>query len=79
MIRQIARLKQVVNHWKSRSLRGSNFILFYTSSYDDSDEPADANRRTLSGSIAVHINTEHRRFVIPIRFFNLPMFVTLLN
>ncbi|KAH6807049.1 hypothetical protein C2S53_006288 [Perilla frutescens var. hirtella] len=79
MISQIVRLKQVVTRWKSKSLRGSSSILFYTSSDDDSDEPAGANRRTPSGSVAVYVGAERRRFVIPTRFLNLPVFVALLN
>ncbi|KAH6777848.1 hypothetical protein C2S51_009160 [Perilla frutescens var. frutescens] len=37
------------------------------------------NRRTLSDSVGVYVSTEHCRFVIPIRFLNLPVFVTFLT
>ncbi|KAL3830115.1 hypothetical protein ACJIZ3_018917 [Penstemon smallii] len=36
-------------------------------------------RSTPSGSVAVYVGTERRRFVIPTRFLNLPVFVDLLN
>ncbi|MFS7991794.1 putative small auxin-up RNA [Helianthus anomalus] len=32
-----------------------------------------------SGSLAVYVGPEHKRFVIPTRFLNLPVFVSLLN
>ncbi|XP_076886392.1 protein SMALL AUXIN UP-REGULATED RNA 12-like [Bidens hawaiensis] len=32
-----------------------------------------------SGSLAVYVGSDHRRFVIPTRFLNLPVFVSLLN
>ncbi|MFS7981453.1 putative small auxin-up RNA [Helianthus anomalus] len=31
------------------------------------------------GSLAVYVGDEHRRFVIPTRFINLPVFASLLN
>ncbi|KAK1414119.1 hypothetical protein QVD17_29860 [Tagetes erecta] len=32
-----------------------------------------------AGSLAVYVGAEHRRFIIPTRFLNLPIFVSLLN
>ncbi|KAI7757391.1 hypothetical protein M8C21_001920 [Ambrosia artemisiifolia] len=32
-----------------------------------------------AGSLAVYVGVEHRRFVIPTRYLNLPVFVSLLN
>ncbi|KAK4354078.1 hypothetical protein RND71_026272 [Anisodus tanguticus] len=71
MITQIIRLKQVVKRWKNRS------VLSYSSS--DSDEPGSIRSRTPSGSLAVYIGHERRRFVIPTRFLNLPVFISLLD
>ncbi|XP_057806493.1 protein SMALL AUXIN UP-REGULATED RNA 51-like [Salvia miltiorrhiza] len=79
MISKIVRLKQVVTRWKSKSVRGGGNNLFYSSSDSDYDEPAGPNRRTPSGSVAVYVGPERRRFVIPTRFLNLPVFVALLN
>ncbi|KAF3647267.1 hypothetical protein BC332_13662 [Capsicum chinense] len=79
IITQIVRLKQVVKRWKDNSLR-SRSVLSYSSS--DSDEPGSAlpNRRcTPSGSLAVYVGNERRRFVIPTRFLNLPIFISLLD
>ncbi|XP_009618492.1 protein SMALL AUXIN UP-REGULATED RNA 12-like [Nicotiana tabacum] len=79
MITQIVRLKQVVKRWKNNSLRPRSSVLSYSSS--DSDEPAQPglNRRTPSGSLAVYVGPERRRFVIPTRFLNLPVFISLLD
>ncbi|XP_055808155.1 auxin-responsive protein SAUR28-like [Solanum dulcamara] len=81
MITKIVRLKQVVKRWKDNSLRPRS-VLSYSSS--DSDEPAqtNSNRRTPSGSLAVYVGVhenERRRFVIPTRFLNLPVFISLLD
>ncbi|KAK4716662.1 hypothetical protein R3W88_015000 [Solanum pinnatisectum] len=83
MITKIVRLKQVVKRWKDNSIRPRS-VLSYSSS--DSDEPAqpDSNsrRRTPSGSLAVYVGVdenERRRFVIPTRFLNLPVFISLLD
>ncbi|XP_004240286.2 protein SMALL AUXIN UP-REGULATED RNA 51-like [Solanum lycopersicum] len=86
MITKIVRLKQVVKRWKDNSLR-TRSVLSYSSS--DSDEPAQTDlnsnsnrRRTPSGSLAVYVGVdenERRRFVIPTRFLNLPVFISLLD
>ncbi|XP_059318146.1 auxin-induced protein 6B-like [Lycium ferocissimum] len=71
IITQIVRLKQVVKRWKNRS------VLSYSSS---DEEPAGSNRkRTPSGSLAVYVGHERRRFVIPTRFLNLPVFISILD
>lgn len=83
MITKIVRLKQVVKRWKDNSLRPRS-VLSYSSS--DSDEPAktdsSSRRRTPSGTLAVYVGVnehERRRFVIPTRFLNLPVFIALLD
>ncbi|KAK6126635.1 hypothetical protein DH2020_039621 [Rehmannia glutinosa] len=77
MITKIVRLRQVVKRWKTKSVnRGS--VLCYSSS-SDTDEPAASPHRTPSGCVAVYVGPERRRFVIPTRFLNLPVFVALLD
>ncbi|KAL2481870.1 SAUR-like auxin-responsive protein family [Abeliophyllum distichum] len=56
-ITQIVRLRQVVQRWKTKSLK----------------------RTPPPGSLAVYVGPELRRFVIPTRFLNLPVFVGLLD
>ncbi|XP_059637773.1 protein SMALL AUXIN UP-REGULATED RNA 51-like [Cornus florida] len=75
-ITQIVRLKQVMQRWKNMSLKRRSVL-----SYSDPDTSSEsgANRRTPSGSLAVYVGAERRRFVIPTRFLNLPVFVSLLN
>lgn len=68
MIAKIVRLRQVVNRWKAKSLTR------LASRYSD-----DSNRRTPTGSVAVYVGQEHRRFVIPTRFLILPVFGALLH
>ncbi|XP_057980897.1 auxin-responsive protein SAUR71-like [Malania oleifera] len=81
-IRQVVRLKQLVQRWKNLSLRRRSLL---SSSDSDSDsEPSSgsssrANRRISSGYLAVYAGAERRRFVIPTRYLNLPVFVALLN
>ncbi|CAI9780299.1 unnamed protein product [Fraxinus pennsylvanica] len=74
VITQIVRLRQVVRRWKNNSLKRWT----HYSSSSDSDEPAGSNR-TPSGSLAVYVGPERRRFVIPTRFLNLPVFVDILR
>ncbi|GFQ04078.1 indole-3-acetic acid-induced protein arg7 [Phtheirospermum japonicum] len=64
MIAQIVRLRQVVQRWKTKSLRTA---LYYNSS------------STPSGSLSVYVGLGRTRFVIPTRFLNLPVFVALLQ
>ena len=77
-IRQIVRLKQVMQRWKtmSVSLRPRSIRSFSDS---DSDCTSGSIRRTPSGYLAVYVGADRRRFVIPTRLLNLPIFVALLN
>ncbi|XP_062029712.1 protein SMALL AUXIN UP-REGULATED RNA 51-like [Rosa rugosa] len=78
-IRQIVRLKQIMMRWKLASLR---LRLRPALSYDDdsdSSSSGSSTRRTPSGFLAVYVGPERRRFVIPARFVNLPVFVGLLE
>ncbi|KAL6519274.1 hypothetical protein OROGR_018594 [Orobanche gracilis] len=77
MISQIVRLRQVLRRWKNKSLTRRS-TLYYSSS-SDPDEQAGSHRRTPSGSLAVYVGPQRRRFVIPTRFLNLPVFVSLLD
>ncbi|KAL6496417.1 hypothetical protein OROGR_029675 [Orobanche gracilis] len=77
MISQIVRLRQIVKRWKNKSLTRRS-TLYYSSS-SDPDEPAGSHRRTPSGSVAVYVGPKRLRFVIPTRFLNLPVFVSLLD
>ncbi|XP_075491103.1 protein SMALL AUXIN UP-REGULATED RNA 51-like [Primulina tabacum] len=67
MITQIVRLRQVVRRWKTKSLRRR------------SDDSAASKRPTPHGFLAVYVGPDRRRFVIPTRFLNLPVFVSLLQ
>ncbi|KAL8236805.1 hypothetical protein R6Q59_017886 [Mikania micrantha] len=75
-ISQIVRLKQLMQRWRRRCITTDPFT-------SDSDSDVDYSlrrRRTPSaGSLAVYVGSERRRFVIPTRFLNLPVFVSLLN
>ncbi|XP_073298595.1 protein SMALL AUXIN UP-REGULATED RNA 51-like [Primulina huaijiensis] len=75
MIARIVRLRQVVRSWKAKSL--SRLASRYISPY--SDDPDASARRTPSGSVAVYVGQERRRFVIPTRFLNMPVFGDLLH
>lgn len=48
-------------------------------SQSDSDSDHYSARRIPSGFLAVYVGEERRRFVIPARFMNLPVFGALLN
>ncbi|GER36161.1 SAUR-like auxin-responsive protein family [Striga asiatica] len=76
MIGQIVRLRRVVRRWKDKSLRrgGSS-----SSSDTDDCEPRSPRRRTPAGSVAVYAGLDRRRFVVPTRFLNLPVFAALLD
>ncbi|KAL6180433.1 hypothetical protein ACLB2K_047096 [Fragaria x ananassa] len=79
-IRQIVRLKQIMMRWKLTSLRLRPALSFYND--DDSassDSSSGSARRTPSGFLAVYVGPVRRRFVIPARFVNLPVFVDLLE
>ncbi|XP_052198435.1 protein SMALL AUXIN UP-REGULATED RNA 12-like [Diospyros lotus] len=76
MIRQIVRLKQVVQRWKYVSLKRC-----LPDPCSDGDDGFDSDSgRTPPGCLAVYAGgPERRRFVIPTRFLNLPVFVSLLR
>ena len=82
-INQIVRLKQVVKKWKEMSMK-----LRYATSADATDTDSDTDTgmaasrpRTPSGFLAVYAGSEseRERFLIPTRYVNLPVFVTLLK
>lgn len=71
-ISQIVRLKQIMRRWKALSLvRGRR--------PPPAEDHADASRRIPPGFLAVYAGDERRRFVIPARYLNLPIFAALLN
>jgi SAUR family protein len=74
-ISQIVRLKQVMQRWKTMSLRKRSV----SAENDDVPSTLGSNRRVPSGSLGVYVGIERRRFLIPTRFLNLPVFVDLLN
>ncbi|KAI7737481.1 hypothetical protein M8C21_018581 [Ambrosia artemisiifolia] len=53
-IRQIVRLKHLMQRWRHRCIPSS-------------------------GNLAVYVGPERRRFIIPTKFINLPVFISLLN
>ncbi|RYR67012.1 hypothetical protein Ahy_A03g013233 isoform B [Arachis hypogaea] len=65
-IRQIVRLKQLMMRWRVISHRRHHH---HTSS----------PRRAPSGFVFVYVGQERKRFVIPARFLNLPVFADLLE
>lgn len=73
-ISQIVRLKQVMQRWRRRCTTTHSLT-------SDSDSEIDRQRRRIPspGSLAVYVGIERRRFVIPTRFLNLPVFRALLN
>ncbi|KAK6941746.1 Small auxin-up RNA [Dillenia turbinata] len=77
-IRQIVRLKQVMQRWKSMSIRGRS-ILSYSDSDSDLGSSSGSTRRIPPGFLAVYVGLERRRFLIPTRFLNLPIFGSLLQ
>ncbi|KAI4352718.1 hypothetical protein L6164_006940 [Bauhinia variegata] len=76
-IRQIVRLKQFVMRWKHNTLKQRS-LLSYSNS-DCAESKSNANRRAPPGFLAVYVGLERKRFVIPARFLNLPIFVGLLK
>ncbi|KAK9055303.1 hypothetical protein SSX86_026385 [Deinandra increscens subsp. villosa] len=76
-ISQIVRLKQVMQRWRRRCITTASFT---SDSESEIDYSFRRHRRIPSaGSLAVYVGSERRRFVIPTRFLNLPVFVSLLN
>ncbi|RYR19761.1 hypothetical protein Ahy_B03g064650 isoform B [Arachis hypogaea] len=65
-IRQIVRLKQLMMRWRAISHRRHH-------------HHASSPRRAPSGFVFVYVGQERKRFVIPARFLNLPVFAGLLK
>lgn len=63
-IRQIVRLKKAMLQWKNTNLMATS---------------SGSGRRIPPGFLAVYVGPERKRFVIPTRFLNLPVFVALLD
>ncbi|KAJ4957463.1 hypothetical protein NE237_024574 [Protea cynaroides] len=76
-VRQIVQLKLVMKRWKVMALRGRSAHSYPDDS--ESDSNSGSARRISSGFLAVYVGPERKRFVIPIRFLNLPIFVSLLK
>ncbi|XP_057485867.1 protein SMALL AUXIN UP-REGULATED RNA 51-like [Actinidia eriantha] len=76
-ITQIVRLKQLMQRWRHVSLnrRPVRSAPTPTSNRTGSNRC----RLTPSGFVAVYVGPGRRRFVIPTRFLNLPVFVALLD
>ncbi|XP_076943468.1 protein SMALL AUXIN UP-REGULATED RNA 51-like [Bidens hawaiensis] len=67
-INQIVRLKQVMQRWRRRCITS------------ESDTDTEQQQQLPSaGSLAVYVGPDRHRFVIPTRFLNLPVFLSLLN
>ncbi|CAL5215031.1 unnamed protein product [Lathyrus oleraceus] len=72
-IRQIVRLKQLMTRWKQLSLRRHSLR-------PEPEEPCLTPRRQPpSGFLFVYVGSERRRFAIPARFLNFPVFAGLLD
>lgn len=81
-IRQIVRLKQLMTRWKHMSLRGRTLYHHSESdtvSSEHNDKPTTPTRRAPSGFVFVYVGPERKRFAIPARFLNLPIFAGLLK
>lgn len=74
-IRQIVQLKRVMKRWRDLSLRGGGEGRRST----PSERVSGSNRPVRAGFMAVYVGSERRRFVIPTRFLNLPVFASLLE
>ncbi|KAJ8616910.1 hypothetical protein MRB53_013096 [Persea americana] len=73
-IRQIVKLKQVMQRWRFTSTTHLRLVDSGESEAESSSKP-----RVPPGFFAVYVGEERRRFVIPTRFLNLPVFVALLE
>ncbi|XP_047320668.1 auxin-responsive protein SAUR50-like [Impatiens glandulifera] len=79
-ISQIVRLKQIMLKWKNLSIKRRTVLSCIDENHHSDDFETDLSGPiTPSGSVAVYVGEEHRRFVIPTRFLNLPVFVSLLD
>lgn len=76
-IRQIVRLKQLMTRWKQISLRRRSLR---SEPDETTTEPCVTPRRQPpSGFVFVYVGSERRRFAIPARFLNFPVFAGLLD
>ncbi|RWR86281.1 auxin-responsive protein SAUR71-like protein [Cinnamomum micranthum f. kanehirae] len=69
-IRQIVKLEQVMQMWRSKSTHSH----FYNLNESDSSKPQVSPR-----FFTMYVGVEERQFMIPTRFLNLPVFVSLLE
>ncbi|MED6157611.1 hypothetical protein PIB30_024928 [Stylosanthes scabra] len=74
-IRQIVRLKQLMMRWRAISHRRHR----HDDDSIDSKPCVSSPRRAPSGFVFVYVGPERKRFVIPARFLNLPVFAGLLQ
>ncbi|MQM14256.1 hypothetical protein Taro_047186 [Colocasia esculenta] len=72
-IRQIVQLKQVMQRWRGLSLRRGGHRRHWEADEGSSSRPVPP------GFLAVYVGEERRRFVIPTRFLNYPVFAALLK
>ncbi|KAJ8472231.1 hypothetical protein OPV22_026574 [Ensete ventricosum] len=75
-IRQIVQLKQMMRRWRFLSLRRRQPE---PDPEPDLQTDSASSRPVPSGFLAVYVGPERRRFVIPTRFLNLPVFAALLQ
>ncbi|KAG6495324.1 auxin-responsive protein SAUR50-like [Zingiber officinale] len=66
-LRRIVQLKQVMRRWRALTLRRWPSV------------PGGGGRRGGGGSVAVYVGPDRRRFSVPARFLNLPVFAALLE
>ncbi|GFS37410.1 hypothetical protein Acr_00g0051840 [Actinidia rufa] len=82
-ITQIVRLKQLMQRWRHVSLNRRPVRSGPTPTPTPTPTPnrtgSTRGRLTPSGFVAVYVGPGRRRFVIPTRFLNLPVFVALLD
>ncbi|MFS7944606.1 putative small auxin-up RNA [Helianthus anomalus] len=77
-IRQIVRLKHAIQRWRHRCITTASFTSTSTST-TSSDSETEGRRTPSAGTLAVYVGSERHRFVIPTRFLNLPVFLSLLK
>ncbi|KAJ0567109.1 putative small auxin-up RNA [Helianthus annuus] len=77
-IRQIVRLKHAIQRWRHRCITTASITSTSTTS-SDSETETERRRTPSAGTLAVYVGSERHRFVIPTRFLNLPVFLSLLK
>lgn len=81
-INQIVRLKQMMKKWKTMSMKlrhASYPDAFGSDTESESETDTGMECRAPSGFLAIYVGAERERFFMPIRYVNLPVFVTLLK